>query len=89
MRLFIVVCAALLISAAPAFALDEGIPDRAAHPSVGLMGVDFDGPGPGAPTPYCTGFVASDRTFVTAGHCLVGLPPETEFVVTFEAPAPR
>jgi hypothetical protein len=88
MKLFIVFCAALLVGAAPALALDEGVPDRAAHPAVGLMGVDFDGPGPGAPTPYCTGFVASDRTFVTAGHCLVGLPPETEFVLTLTPGTP-
>src|SRR3954454_4971634 len=88
MRLFIAVCAALLFSAAPALAIDEGVPDRAAHPAVGLMGVDFDGPGPQAPSPYCTGAVISDHVFLTAAHCLAGLPPEAELVLTLAAGAP-
>jgi hypothetical protein len=88
MRLFMVFCAALLVGAAPAFALDEGAIDGTRHPYVGQTGVDFDGPGAEPATAWCTGSVVSDRVVLTAGHCVAGLPPESEFSFTAQAGSP-
>src|SRR5262245_51429856 len=88
MRLFIVFCAALLMMAALALARDVAGPARAGHPAIGLIGADFDGPGPQRPSPWCTGMVVSDDVVVTAGHCLVGLDPPVEFVFTLAAGTP-
>ncbi len=75
-------------AAAPALALDEGVPDFGAHPNVGMMGFDVDGPGPEPTVAWCTGTVVSDRVFLTAAHCLTDFPAGTAFAVTLEPGAP-
>ena len=83
---------ALLMSAGnPAVAMENGQPDRW-NRNVGLMGFDIDGPA--APTPpfaLCSGFVISDRAFVTAAHCIAAIPPELarSWAVTLESGSPR
>jgi hypothetical protein len=77
------------LAATPTLAVDEGVPDKDRHPYVGALGVDMDGDGPQAPLVWCTGFVISDRAFVTAGHCLTGLGPETVWYATLAAGSPR
>src|SRR5215213_4952329 len=89
MRLFIVVCAALWVSAAPAAALDDAVVDGTRHPNVGWTGVDFDGVGAQPPSPWCTGSVVSDHVVLTAAHCVAGLPPEAQFSFTLAAGSPR
>lgn len=60
----------LTIIAVPAIAVENGQPD-AAYTNVGTLGIDFDGPaGPTPPFGLCSGFVLSDRAFVTAAHCI-------------------
>jgi hypothetical protein len=91
MRVSAAVATALVISAcgaAPALAVDEGVPDFDAHPNVGLMGFDVDGPGPEPTVAWCTGTVVSDHVFLTAAHCLVDFPAGTAFAVTLEPGAP-
>jgi len=83
---------ALLMSAGnPAVAIENGQPDRW-NRNVGFMGFDTDGPA--APTPpfaLCSGFVISDRAFVTAAHCIAAIPPELaqSWAVTLESGSPR
>lgn len=56
--------------AATAHAVENGQPDQG-HRNVGVLGFDVDGPtGPTPPFGICSGFVLSDRAFVTAAHCL-------------------
>jgi hypothetical protein len=91
-KLFAVLGATLfaaVLAVTPAWAVDEGVPDRDRHPYVGALGADPDGDGPGAPFGWCTGSVASDRVFVTAAHCINALPPETVWYVTLEPGSPR
>jgi hypothetical protein len=76
------------LGATPALAVDEGVPDRARHPYVGVLGADPDGDGPGTPIGWCTGSVVSDRVFLTAGHCINALPPETGWYVSLEPGSP-
>src|SRR5919106_7024896 len=78
----------LLALAAPALAVDEGVPDRERHPYVGLLGFDVDGAGPAPPALLCSGSVLSDRHFLTAAHCIPAVPPDVEWVVTLEPGAP-
>jgi hypothetical protein len=80
---------AAALAAAPALAVDEGVPDRAGHPYVGALAADPDGDGPQAPIPWCTGSVVSDRVFLTAAHCIVAQPPETVWYVTLASGSPR
>ena len=58
------------------------------HHNVGAIGFDIDGPIP--PLGLCSGFIISDRAFVTAAHCieLVGHLP-LSWVVTLEPGAPE
>jgi hypothetical protein len=82
------VCALLLlVLAPPAYAVDEGVPDRDRHPNVGLLGFDPDGSGPEPAMPWCSGSVLSDRHFLTAAHCITPLP-DVEWVVTLEPGSP-
>jgi hypothetical protein len=86
------VAAALLVlalwSAAPASALDEGVPDLDGHPNVGMLGFDPDGPGLLPANAWCTGMVISDHAFLTAAHCIVAMPPETNWAVTLAGGSP-
>ena len=78
----------LLALAPPAFAIDEGVPDRERHPNVGLLGFDLDGAGPTPASLLCTGSVLSDRLFLTAAHCIDAMPPDVEWVVTLQPGTP-
>ena len=56
----------LTLSAAPANAVTDGVPDEDGHPYVGLMvAIDEDG----NPLWRCSGTLISSTVFVTAGHC--------------------
>jgi hypothetical protein len=77
-----------MCSAAPAFAVDEGVPDFDGHANVGLLGFDADGPGPEPFNAWCTGSVASDHVFLTAAHCISAMPPQTAWAVTLQGGAP-
>jgi len=79
---------ALALAAAPAIAIDEGVPDGDAHPNVALVGVDFDRSGPQPPTLWCSGFVVSDRVIVTAAHCIRNAPPDVGWVATVQGGSP-
>ena len=62
-----VICATFSVQAN---AIENGQPDTA-YENVGTLGFDIDGPaGPTPPFGICSGFVISDRAFVTAAHCL-------------------
>ena len=80
---------AAALAAAPTLAVDEGVPDRAGHPYVGVLGADPDGDGPQTPFLWCSGSVVSDRVFLTAAHCIVAQAPETVWYVTLAAGSPR
>src|SRR3954454_4662613 len=91
-KLCVAIGAALVtatLATAPAQAIDEGVPDRAGHPYVGVLAVDPDGDGPQAPFLWCSGSVISERVFLTATHCFTGLPAETAWYVTREGGSPR
>src|SRR3954454_20269829 len=91
-KLCVAIGAALVtatLATAPALAIDEGVPDRAGHPYVGVLAADPDGDGPQAPVLWCSGSVVSDRVFLTAAHCIVSQPPETVWYVSLAAGSPR
>jgi Trypsin len=77
-----------LAAPTPAVAIDEGVPDRAGHPNVGVLAADPDGAGPQRPHLWCSGSVVSDRVFLTAAHCIVAQPPETVWYVSLAAGSP-
>jgi hypothetical protein len=77
------------LAAAPALAVDEGVPDRSGHPYVGVLAADPDGDGPQAPFIWCSGSVVSDSVFLTAAHCITPQPPETAWYVTLAPGSPR
>jgi Trypsin len=79
---------ATLAIAAPAAAVDNGVPDGPRHPNVGLLGFDFDAEGPEPPYFLCSGSVLSDRAFLTAAHCIDVLGDVQE-VVTLEPGSPQ
>jgi hypothetical protein len=68
---------AALMSAAPALAIDNGVPDGTNHPNAGLLAIEHDG----VKDAWCSGFYAGPHkadpgtgVFVTAAHCLADLP---------------
>jgi len=79
----------LLAIAPPAFAVDEGAPDRDRHPNVGLLGFDVDGAGPTPPALLCSGSVLSERAFLTAAHCISAFPADAEWSSRCSRGAPR
>ena len=59
-----------LVLSAQAVAIENGLPDPARR-AIGSVGFDIDGSdGPAPPLAICSGFVISDRAFVTAAHCI-------------------
>ena len=69
--------AAALVSAGPALAIDNGVPDGTNHPNAGLLAIEHDG----VKDAWCSGFYAGPHkadpgigVFVTAAHCLADLP---------------
>jgi Trypsin len=82
---------AALVSASPALAIDNGVPDGKNHPNVGLITIEHDG----IKQASCSGFYAGPRkgdpgtgVFVTAAHCLADLPAlgfsGSDLTVTFD-----
>jgi len=85
------VCMGLLaITSLSSYAIENGQHDYMHH-NVGAIGFDLDGPdNPIPPLAFCSGFVISDRAFVTAAHCIDlvdGFSPS--YVVTLEPGTPE
>jgi hypothetical protein len=83
---------AALVSASPALAIGNGVPDGTNHPNVGHLAVEDDG----IKYARCSGFYAGPHkadpgtgVFVTAAHCLADLAASgfcgSDLTVTFEA----
>jgi hypothetical protein len=77
-------------TAVPATAIENGRPDRS-QKQVGALGFDIDGPlGPVPPFGLCSGFVLSDRAFVTAAHCIAAVQGiAMSWAVTIEPGSPK
>jgi hypothetical protein len=82
---------AALVSAAPALAITNGVPDGTNHPNVGLLAIEHDG----VKDAWCSGFYAGPHkadpgtgVFVTAAHCLADLAAfgfsGSDLTVTFD-----
>ena len=89
-----VMTVAALVSASPAVAIVNGVPDGTNHPNVGLVAIEHDG----IKEAWCSGFYAGPHkadpgtgTFVTAAHCLADLAAfgfsGSDLTVTFDAAA--
>lgn len=90
MRAFVCCCAALVAAttlAAPASALERGSPDGGRHPAVGALAWHAPADSPPEWNFLCSGFVVSDRAFVTAAHCIDALPG-VEWGATLAAGSP-
>ncbi|MBD0337673.1 MAG: trypsin-like serine protease [Thermoleophilia bacterium] len=73
---------ALVLGVASAGAITFGEPDGLRHPNVGALVADWNEESPG-PDEFCTGTLVSPTLFLTAAHCMVDWPEETEFWVSF------
>ncbi len=85
------VCMCLLaIASLSSYAIENGQPDNRHH-NVGGIGFDIDGPdNPTPPLGLCSGFVISDRAFVTAAHCIITPGPYAQsWAVTLEPGTPE
>ncbi len=81
-KLLIVLAAALAV-AAPAYAITGGSPDGGGHPAVGLLLADA---GPAGFQPDCSGSLVAPDVFVTAAHCFIGTA-SNHVLVTFDTQA--
>jgi hypothetical protein len=83
-----------LVSASPAVAIVNGVPDGTNHPNAGLFAIEHDG----IKEAWCSGFYAGPHkadpgtgVFVTAAHCLADLAAfgfsGSDLTVTFDAAA--
>jgi hypothetical protein len=79
----LMVLAAALAVAAPAYAITGGSADGDAHPAVGLLLADA---GAAGFQPACTGSLVAPDTFVTAAHCFIGVA-SNRVLVTFDSQA--
>jgi Trypsin len=79
---------AAIVVAAPAGAVDNGVPDGDRHPNVGLLGFDPDGVGDAPPNFLCSGSVLSHRVFVTAAHCIDVFDDTVQWVAALDPGAP-
>jgi hypothetical protein len=77
----------IAIGAAPAVAIDDGVPDSGGQPNVGLLAFDVDGPGETPPFALCTGSVIADDAFLTAAHCIAAIPGAA-WAVTLDGGSP-
>ena len=82
---------AALVSASPASAIDNGVPDGTNHPNAGLLAIEHDE----IKDAWCSGFYAGPHradpgtgVFVTAAHCLADLAAlgfsSSDLTVTFD-----
>jgi Trypsin len=81
-KLMMVVAAALAV-AAPAYAITGGSPDGNGHPAVGLLLADA---GAAGFQPDCSGALIAPDVFVTAAHCFIGAA-SNRVLVTFDPQA--
>ena len=79
----LIVLAAALAVAGPAYAITGGTPDGQGHPAVGLLLADA---GPAGFQPDCTGALVAPDVFVTAAHCFIGTA-SNHVLITFDAQA--
>jgi hypothetical protein len=85
------VCLGILaITSLSSHAIENGQHDYRHH-NVGALGFDIDGPdNPTPPFGLCSGFVISDRAFVTAAHCIIFPGPYAQsWAVTLEPGTPE
>ena len=82
------ICMGLLaITSLSSYAIENGQHDYMHH-NVGAIGFYIDGPG--YPFSLCSGFVISDRAFVTAAHCIITPGPFAQsWAVTLEPGTPE
>jgi hypothetical protein len=86
------VLALVALSPTPVAAIEGGVPDSDAHPNVGVLAFDIDGPGGVPPFASCSGSVIADDAFLTAAHCIIPplfeLPPNVTWAVSLEPGSP-
>ena len=90
-RLVKLVCMSILsIASVSSYAIENGQHDYMHH-NVGAVGFDLDGPdGSLPPLGLCSGFVISDRAFVTAAHCIITIGSLAQsWAVTLEPGTPE
>ena len=79
----LIVLAAALAVAGPAYAITGGTPDGQGHPAVGLLLADA---GPAGFQPDCSGALVAPDVFVTAAHCFIGTA-SNHVLITFDTQA--